>query len=75
MFVGIMFAHAPYHCGWIGLTSFQGQETSPELAESGSKDVDDESILDRSAREIAELLKEKAKLEKVKPDNSIRFIL
>ncbi|KAG6896187.1 hypothetical protein C0992_009810 [Termitomyces sp. T32_za158] len=41
-----------------------GQETPPEPTGSASKDIDDEDILDRSAIEIAELLKEKAKLEK-----------
>ncbi|KAG6877668.1 hypothetical protein C0993_005167 [Termitomyces sp. T159_Od127] len=41
-----------------------GQETPPEPTESELKDVDNDSVLDRSAREISELLKEKAKLEK-----------
>ncbi|KAG6861952.1 hypothetical protein C0995_009136 [Termitomyces sp. Mi166 len=47
------------------LTPLQGRETLLEPVESESKDSDNESILDRSAKEIAELVKEKARLEKV----------
>ncbi|KNZ78618.1 hypothetical protein J132_11059 [Termitomyces sp. J132] len=42
----------------------QGPEMPPEPAETESKDSDNESMLDRSAKEIAELVKENARLEK-----------
>ena len=47
------------------IDSLQGQEMPPELAETDFKHSDAEHILDRSAKEIAELVKENTRLEKV----------